>query len=152
MLRGFSRWMESPRRGALWLSCALALGACDAGTAEEDRQLEDEALAAQLACGDGGVEDGGTTPDGGQPGGATDYKKPGPLGYVIEKNVGGTFRNANVTDDTFLCNLFIGLIGNSTNGEVNTELTSYPADMNRQLYTLYRPERFEPGKKYPVIT
>jgi hypothetical protein len=60
------------------------------------------------------------------------------------------FRN-NVDDDTFFCNLFIGALGGS-NPDVDAELTTYPADMNRGLDTLFRPKQWEQGKTYPVLT
>ena len=35
---------------------------------------------------------------------------------------------------------------------VDEELTNYPADMDRQLYTMFRPATLEEGVKYPVIS
>jgi hypothetical protein len=92
-------------------------------------------------------------PEAGQPdagAGPVDYTKKGPYSVVIQKNVGSAFRNT-VDDDTFFCNLFIGALGGD-NPDVDKELTTYPADMERGLYTLFRPEPLEPGKTYPLLT
>lgn len=95
--------------------------------------------------------DGGDEPDAGptepEP---VDYGARGPYEVVVEKNVGGTFRN-NVADDTALCRSFIALVGGS-NPEVDAQLTTYPADMDRGLYTMFRPAELAEGKKYPVLT
>jgi predicted dienelactone hydrolase len=47
--------------------------------------------------------------------------------------------------------VFIGGVGGN-NPDVDDELTTYPADMDRELYTLFRPAELEEGKKYPVLT
>lgn len=94
---------------------------------------------------DGPVSDGGpTTP--------LDYSKPGPHKVVTEKNVGKDFRNTNVQDETATCRAFVSIIQLPGEGNVDEELTNYPADMDRQLYTLFRPATLEEGVKYPVIT
>jgi pimeloyl-ACP methyl ester carboxylesterase len=105
---------------------------------------------------DGGAEGGSASPDAGSDAGpvgdagAADYAARGPHQVTIEKNVGASHRN-NVGDDTALCNLFISLVGGS-NPDVTRELTTYPSDMERGLYTLFRPAQLEPGKKYPLLT
>jgi hypothetical protein len=84
-----------------------------------------------------------------------DYAKPGPYKVTVEKNVGEKFRNTSVYDDSLDCNVFIGgLAGGDPNAdpEVIKKLTSYPSDMDRGLYTLFRPETLEADKKYPVLT
>jgi hypothetical protein len=82
-----------------------------------------------------------------------DYAKRGPYEVTTEKNVGGTmFRNTNVTDQTAFCAAFVGSIMLPGEGMVDEELTNYPADMDRQLYTMFRPTTFSEGKKYPVVT
>lgn len=81
--------------------------------------------------------------------GPADYGARGPYDVTVEENVGEAFRNA-VDDDTARCTSFIGAI--DPNSPVAMELTTYPADLDRQLYTLLRPARLEEGKKYPVIT
>jgi hypothetical protein len=102
-------------------------------------------------------EDAAVEPDGGDAGGAppevpepTDFGAKGPYEVVVEKNVGGRFRN-DVADDTFFCEAFIGGIGGA-NPDVDEELTTYPADMDRGLYTLFRPAKLEEGKTYPVLS
>jgi fermentation-respiration switch protein FrsA (DUF1100 family) len=85
----------------------------------------------------------------------TDYAKPGPYKVTIEKNVGASFRNRSVYDDSAQCNLFIaGASSGDPNADpdVIAKLTSYPSDMDRGLYTLFRPETLEADKKYPVLT
>jgi hypothetical protein len=84
--------------------------------------------------------------------GPTDYGARGPHEVLIEKNVGTTHRNANVADDTARCAAFIALVGADADPETIENLTSYPADMDRQLYTMFRPAVLEDGEKYPVIT
>jgi hypothetical protein len=106
------------------------------------------------------VNEAGSAPGDAQPqpdatspadaGGAVDYTKKGPYSVVTEKNVGSAFHN-DVSDDSFFCNLFIGALG-GTNPDVDKELTTYPADMDRGLYTLFRPEPLEAGKTYPLLT
>jgi hypothetical protein len=82
-----------------------------------------------------------------------DYAKRGPYEVTTEKNVGGTmFRNTNVTDQTAFCAAFVGSIMLPGEGMVDEELTNYPADMDRQLYTMFRPTTFREGTKYPVVT
>jgi len=81
-----------------------------------------------------------------------DYAKRGPYEVATEKNVGMTFRNANVTDQTAFCAAFVGSISLPGEGNVDEELTNYPADMDRTLYTMFRPTTFREGKKYPVVT
>jgi pimeloyl-ACP methyl ester carboxylesterase len=105
----------------------------------------------------GPSEDAAVERDGGDAGGdppdvpgPTDFAAKGPHEVVVEKNVGERFRN-DVADDTFFCEAFIGGIGGS-NPDVNEELTTYPADMDRGLYTLFRPAKLEEGRTYPVLT
>jgi pimeloyl-ACP methyl ester carboxylesterase len=98
-------------------------------------------LGSSIAC---GSEDSGANSNG-----AVDYGAAGPHDVAIEENVGEAFRN-DVSDDTARCTSFIGAI--DPNSPVAAELTTYPADLDRQLYTLYRPARLDAGKKYPVIT
>src|SRR5688572_30325682 len=81
--------------------------------------------------------------------GNVDYGARGLHEVLIEENAGAAFRN-DVADDVGRCTSFINSI--DPNSPVAKELTEYPADMDRQLYTLYRPARLEAGKKYPVIT
>ena len=114
----------------------LDLGTEDAGPAP------DADAAVEVDGGDAGVE-----PDDAGP---TDYGVKGPHEVVVEKNVGERFRN-DVSDDTFFCDVFIGGVGGN-NADVDDELTTYPADMDRELYTLFRPAELEEGKKYPVLT
>ncbi len=100
--------------------------ALDAGT-------QDAGLAPG---GDAAVEvDGGDAGVGPGDAGPTDYGAKGPHEVVIEKNVGERFRN-DVADDT--CEAFIGGVGGN-NPDVDDELTTYPADMDRELYTMFRP-------------
>lgn len=135
----------------------------DASTAQPALDSGSDAAAATDggsngdAGGDGGSNgdsgtDGGSGGDAGSDAGtaAIDYKLPGPYKVVIEKNAGQAFRNT-VDDDTLLCNLFIGLLGGE-NPDVDKELTTYPSDMQRGLYTVFRPDPLEAGKKYPVLT
>jgi hypothetical protein len=86
--------------------------------------------------------------------GAEDLSKPGPCKVVVEKGVGEKFRN-NVADDTAYCSAFIAnAAASDPNADPNVirDLTTYPDDMDRGLYTLFRPETLEAGKKYPVLT
>jgi pimeloyl-ACP methyl ester carboxylesterase len=82
----------------------------------------------------------------------TDYGARGPHEVLIENNVGATHRNTNVADDTARCAAFVALVGADADPETIERLTSYPADMDRQLYTMFRPAVLEDGAKYPVIT
>ena len=91
------------------------------------------------------------TVDAGEPG-PTDYGARGPHDVLIEKNVGESHRNRNVADDTARCSAFVALVGADADPEVIENLTTYPADMDRQLYTMFRPAVLEDGVKYPVIT
>jgi len=78
-----------------------------------------------------------------------DYGARGPLEVVVEKNVGEKFRNTNLTDDAARCaSLVSGLGGDADGGD----WAIYPTDMDRQLYTLFRPAELKEGEKYPVIT
>jgi hypothetical protein len=116
---------------------------------------------AQAGSGGAPSDDGGAmddaaigadaTADAGDPG-PIDYGAPGPHEVLIEKNVGETHRNSNVTDDTARCASFVALVGSDADPEVIENLTTYPADMDRQLYTMFRPAVLEDGVKYPVIT
>lgn len=102
----------------------------------------------------------GSTGAAGQPAAAgspaptmVDYAKRGPYEVTTEKNVGDPmFRNTNVTDQSAFCAAFVGSIMLPGEGMVDEELTNYPADMDRQLYTMFRPTTFTEGKKYPVMT
>jgi pimeloyl-ACP methyl ester carboxylesterase len=120
------RWVDGTPRG---LGSLLA-GAC--------------LLMPVLGCGSDDTEKS-TNP----PSGDLDYGAKGPYEVRIEENVGTAFRN-DVADDVARCTSFIN--GIDPNSPVAKELTEYPADMDRQLYTLYRPARLEAGTKYPVIT
>lgn len=84
--------------------------------------------------------------------GPVDYAQRGPYEVVTEKNVGEEFRNQNVMDDSAFCRAFVGGIMLPGEGNADEELTNYPADMDRQLYTLFRPKTLAEGKTYPVIT
>jgi len=113
-----------------------------------DAGTQDAAPAPDV---DAGVDvDGGDAGVGPDDAGPTDYGARGPHAVVIEKNVGERFRN-DVADDTFFCEVFIGGVGGN-NPDVDDELTTYPADMDRELYTLFRPAELEEGMKYPVLT
>jgi hypothetical protein len=81
--------------------------------------------------------------------GPVDLGAPGPHQVTIEENVGEAFRN-DVADDVARCMSFIGAI--NPNSPVATELTVYPADLDRQLYTIFRPTQLAEGQTYPVIT
>jgi Chlorophyllase enzyme len=140
--------------GATTAPMDSAVPASDAGT-DAAPVIDASADTGSQQPPDAGQPDTGSQqpPDAGQPdagGGPVDYTKKGPYSVVVQKNVGNAFRN-NVGDDTATCNLFIGLLGGS-NPDVDKELTTYPADMERGLYTLFRPEPLEPGKTYPVLT
>ena len=63
----------------------------------------------------------------------TDYGARGPHEVLIEKNVGTTHRNSSVTNDTATCAAFVALVGADADPETIENLTSYPADMDRQL-------------------
>ena len=106
------------------------------------------ALPALFGCGsdDSGNPSSPTPGPGNQ---NVDYGATGPYQVVVEENVGEAFRN-DVADDVQRCTAFIN--GIAPNSPVAKELTEYPADLNRQLYTLFRPATLEAGKKYPVIT
>jgi hypothetical protein len=81
-----------------------------------------------------------------------DFAQRGPYEVATEKNVGEEFRNDNVTDDSAFCRSFVGSIMLPGEGNADEELTNYPSDMDRQLYTLFRPKTLAEGKTYPVIT
>jgi pimeloyl-ACP methyl ester carboxylesterase len=68
---------------------------------------------------------------------------------VVEKNVGESHRNTNLTDDAARCAALVGGLGEDADGG---EWAIYPDDMDRQLYTLFRPAVLEAETKYPVIT
>lgn len=106
----------------------------------------DSQIAVDAAT-DASLPDSGPAGDAGA---LVDYSQRGPYQVISEKNVGMAFRN-NVNDDSLFCNLFIGVLGGS-NSEVDKELTTYPADMNRGLYTLFRPSPMIEGKTYPILT
>jgi pimeloyl-ACP methyl ester carboxylesterase len=97
-------------------------------------------LASSTAC---------SSEDSAKPDVAGDYGAAGPYEVVVEENLGEAFRN-DVADDTQRFTSFISAI--DPNSPVAAELTTYPADLDRQLYTLFRPARLEAGKRYPVIT
>ena len=78
-----------------------------------------------------------------------DYGAKGPFDVVVEKNVGESFRNAGLTDDSARCASLVSGLGADADGG---DWAIYPKDMDRQLYTLFRPEKLEEGVKYPVIT
>ena len=94
----------------------------------------------------------GAAQSGGAPGAVVDYGAPGPYQVTIEKNVGQSVRNSGVRDETAFCAAFVGGISLPGEGNVDEELTNYPADMDRQLYTMFRPATWMEGKKYPVVT
>jgi len=104
------------------------------------------------AAGGGGSAAGAAGAAGGGAATARDYAQRGPFEVLTEKNVGETFRNRNVRDETASCRAFVGSISLPGEGDVDDELTNYPSDMDRQLYTLFRPKTLEEGKKYPVVT
>jgi hypothetical protein len=118
-----------------------------AGEAGAQHQAGTQAGQSGANAGQGGVS--------GVNNGTTDYSKPGPYKVTIEKNVGEKFRNNSVYDDSLQCRTFIAAAASgdpNADPEVLEQLTSYPSDMDRGLYTLFRPETLEAGKKYPVIT
>ncbi len=78
-----------------------------------------------------------------------DYGARGPFEVLVEKNVGETFRNTNLTDDSARCASLVGGLGDDAD---SGSWAIYPEDMDRQLYTLFRPATLEEGVKYPVIT
>lgn len=78
-----------------------------------------------------------------------DYGARGPYEVVIEKNVGEEYRNTNLTDDAARCASLVAGLGTDADGG---DWATYPADMDRQLYTLFRPTTLDEGKKYPIIT
>jgi pimeloyl-ACP methyl ester carboxylesterase len=107
-----------------------------------------------MGVGGATVGAGGGTAGGSGPGAAggngqpVDYGATGPLEIVVEQNVGESFRN-NVSDDTETCKMIMEkLLGSN----VPDSLIHYPAGMDWQLYTLFRPKNLENGRKYPVIT
>ena len=114
--------------------------------------------AAEAGAGGAGGEPAGAGGAGGDPAAGSgapaviDYAQRGPHAVVIEKNVGEAFRNSNVTDQSAFCAAFVGGISLPGEGNVDEELTNYPADMDRQLYTMFRPETFAEGQTYPVVT
>lgn len=130
-------------------------GATDAGDQADGGDQQDagaldaggDAESGDSDAGDHVADAGGSHADAGKP---TDYREKGPYTVITEKNVGKSFRN-NVSDDSLFCNLFIGALGGS-NPDVDKELTTYPADMDRGLYTLFRPAELEEGKTYPLLT
>jgi hypothetical protein len=73
----------------------------------------------------------------------------GPYEVVVEKNVGEKFRNTGLTDDSASCASLVSGLGADADGG---DWAIYPTDMDRQLYTLFRPAEFKEGEKYPVIT
>jgi hypothetical protein len=125
---------------------ALAAGA--AGMSAPQAGSGGEVSGAGAGAGSGGEPAAG----GAAAPAVIDYAARGPYTVVTEKNVGETFRNSNVTDQSAFCAAFVGGIMLPGEGNVDEELTNYPADMDRQLYTLFRPETFLEGATYPVIT
>lgn len=74
----------------------------------------------------------------------------GPLGAVMEPNVGKGFENAiNSSDNATSCALFSSLFGQDP--EASAELNDIK-DLDLKLYTVYRPANWEEGKKYPLVS
>ncbi|MFC1642823.1 hypothetical protein ACFL5O_09090 [Myxococcota bacterium] len=119
-----------------------AAGGAPANAGAKDEQGTD---AGEAGDNPGQVVDSGanTSP--------VDYGARGPYEVTVEKNVGESFRN-NVADDTEQCKQIMGALLGGTDSEGLESLTTYPADMDRGLYTLFRPAELEEGKQYPVIT
>ena len=149
-MAGQGAGMQAPSAGS-------AAGSAAGSMAGMQAQAGMDVQAGQGAAGDGAAgagaagEAGGGAAGMGVVAGPIDYGAPGPHEVLIEKNVGEAFRNTNVADDTRRCERFLGAVGGG-DSEVADDLTSYPEDMDRQLYTLFRPATLEQGKAYPVIT
>jgi hypothetical protein len=79
---------------------------------------------------------------------------PGPYGVVVEENVGKGFENAinsnDMPGDNQYCIDFALSFGQDE--AQSREFAKIPDGMNMALYTLFRPEKFEPGKKYPILS
>lgn len=141
---------------------AIDSGAAGARDASLDAGARDGASASDAAPANPDPADGGSDASDASSGpgldagpgasGPRDFSKRGPYQVVTEKNVGRDFRNTNVRDETATCRAFVGGVMLPGEENVDEELTNYPADMDRQLYTLFRPAQLEPGKKYPAIT
>jgi len=99
------------------------------------------------AAGGGAAGDAANTPITIEP--PRDYGARGPYEVVVEKNVGEKFRNTGLTDDAARCASLVSGLGADADGG---DWAIYPTDMDRQLYTLFRPAEFKEGEKYPVIT
>ena len=113
----------------------------DAAVAQTDSALQGD---AGTIVAEGGT-DTGLASDAAVDAGPIDYSAPGPYAVITEKNVGAAFRNS-VSDDTLFCELFIAnaaAADPNADPEVIDQLTSYPADMDRELYTLFRPDPLE---------
>ena len=124
----------------------------DSATAPADAaDMQAPSETAEMAPDDAQTDDMAEPPaeDAPDPG-PVDLGAPGPYEVVVERNVGESFRNTGVTDDTARCESFIG--GTDADAETAESLTSYPEDMDRQLYTMFRPDVFQEGKLYPAIT
>jgi hypothetical protein len=121
--------------------------ASDAGTGSVPSEDDGGAVASRDASGQQPSVDAAPGPSG-----PSDFSQRGPYQVVTEKNVGRDFRNSNVRDETATCRAFVGGVMLPGEGNVDEELTNYPADMDRQLYTLFRPAQLEAGKTYPAIT
>lgn len=81
--------------------------------------------------------------------GPRDYGARGPFEVLVEKNIGESFRNTNLTDDAARCAALVSGLGSDADGG---DWAIYPDDMDRQLYTMFRPHDLGEGVKYPVIT
>ena len=100
---------------------------------------------------DGGL-DGGSAPSDAAVNDGTNYDEPGPNAVVQENNVGRGFEN-DVPDDTGWCAFVVPLLSDSeSTPEEQRQFIEWPAGMERGLYTVFRPEVLEEGKKYPVVT
>lgn len=120
------------------------------GASSDAAATSDAATTGDAAPGnDSAPESDGGRPPSTEP---ADYAKRGPHEVLTEKNVGKDFRNTNVTDQTAFCRSFVGAVMLPGEMGVDEELTNYPADMDRQLYTMFRPAKLEEGVKYPVIS
>jgi pimeloyl-ACP methyl ester carboxylesterase len=119
-----------------------AVGSSDASSPESvDASTIDSGLAA-----DGGVV---VTMDAAV--GPEDYDQPGPHKVIQENNVGMGFSN-NAPDDQALCRGLVPLLDPSATPAEVDSFANFPPGMNMDLYTVFRPELLEEGKKYPVIT
>lgn len=126
-------------------------GSAGADLDDADAGVEQAGASGMMATGGPGSA-GAPAAGAGSQSTAIDYSQRGPFEVVTEKNLGESFRNRNVTDDSIFCRAFVGSIMLPNEGDVDEQLTNYPQDMDRQLYTMFRPKTLEDGKKYPVIT